>query len=97
MAATVIPAKAKAVNGRVPYLSLDIQSAAVLAFNGARVAWRLPAGFKAKPSVQFGAARVYPIPTHGPHVGMDEVSNKPGVLCVMASDGGCAFADIVVP
>lgn len=96
----VIPARAKVVNGRIPYYVLDQQLDRVLCYNDAVLTWRgaptpNPEGHGT------GAAfyRSYAIPTKGPHTGMDEAHNPATTepnnqLCIVAADGGCAFADM---
>lgn len=107
---TLIPARARVINGRTPEFTLDVESDHIFAYNGAKLHWRGPA--TTDPSqipAALGSFLVYKIPTRGPHYGIIEtqvpykLSNgkeifvPSNVLCVTASDGGCAFADIYVP
>lgn len=90
--AMVIPSRAKFDNGRAPYFVLDMQSDKIVAYNGARLVWRM-AGKQPTP-VKFNDAMVYPIPTATPHIGLQEIQ---GGLCVTSGDGSCAFADMQLP
>lgn len=106
--AIVIPSRARVGHdGREAYFDLDMQNDQVVAFNGAELHWRMPPGTKQPAVVKFGEALVYDIPTNGPHTGMAEDVEKVtvagqdiyvpnNVLAVMAGDGGCAFADIIL-
>ena len=106
--AVVIPSRAKINNGRKPYFNLNVQDDQVIAYNGARLKWRMPAGKPQPKVVAFGQALVYDIPIAGPFLGMEEdvtpevINGEPiyspnNLLVVLAGDGGCAFADIVLP
>jgi hypothetical protein len=97
--ATVIPARAAVVNGRAPCFVLDVQSDNIFAYNGAKLSWR---GAPTPAPAKLGAFLVYKIPTKGPHFGLTEPADRhtllpSNVLCVVASDGGCAFADMLYP
>lgn len=97
--ATVIPARAAVVNGRAPCFVLDIQSDQIFAYNGATLKWR---GAPTPAPAKLGTFLVYKIPTKGPHFGLSEPADRhtllpSNVLCVVASDGGCAFADMTYP
>lgn len=92
---TVIPAGSKvAPNGRVPVISLDVQSGHIFAYNGARIVWRMdPHSPFQTPVIGFGGA-IYRIPISAPHQGLALIN---GVLVVTAQDGGCALADVHLP
>lgn len=104
----VIPSRAKVGHdGREAYFNLNMQDDNVIAYNGAQLKWRMPAGQKQPKSVAFGEALVYDIPIKGPFIGMVEdvgpvdvagqvVYVPNNVLAVTSGDGGIAFADIVL-
>lgn len=100
----VIPARAAVVKGRVPQYVLNTQDDTVLCYNGATLKWRGPADDDpSQHSTGHGTGTdahiSYPIPTAGPHFGMEETKNRvtllpDNVLVVTDSHGGCAFADM---
>lgn len=105
----LVPARAKPFGGRIANFALDIQSDKVIAYDGARLTWRMPPGDPQPKHVVFGTAVIYDIPTNGPHFGIVEdqaevrlpdgtmILQPSNLMVVTAGDGGCAFADMTVP